>query len=160
MKKFLFIVGIVVLAGAIFVGGLVLGTQHDFMNAMFQVNTVEKELVDLANHFHAVRYLDKGQPEDARDFLNDRVDGHVSTIGTLLDDCPNPDTKVHASKMLATIARHRQQFPPERKTIRTLPDHEKYTSYVDETLAKALETEKTEQDCSTVSAEGASSAEP
>jgi len=32
MKKFFSIVGIIVVAGVIFVAGLVLGTQHDFLN--------------------------------------------------------------------------------------------------------------------------------
>jgi hypothetical protein len=45
MKKFLFTVGILALAGSIFVGGLVVGTQLDFMNATSHISTTNRGIL-------------------------------------------------------------------------------------------------------------------
>jgi len=138
MKKLLLITIAAVVMAAFFVIGHAVGIGSSLMNSMFTVNTIDNEMINLTTSFHAVRALDEGRIAEGKEFLNLRVDGSISTIGTLLEDCPNDETKAHALKALAAIARHRQDFPVERKATRDVQGYESVISHVDDTLTKAL----------------------
>jgi len=138
MRKFLFILGIIALATGVFVGGMVVGTRHDFMNAMFQVSALEQELVDATKVFHGLSRLDDGDSVGARSWLNQELNSHIVTIDQFMKDSPNPETKEHASKFLARIAQHRQKYPSRIAVSKDVPVYAEVEKHVQAVLDEAL----------------------
>jgi len=129
MKKFLFIVGIVVITAIVFTGGFFVGTHLDFLSKFFFASLFEKEIADVSTTFMVIKQLDEGKIDEAKSFLNLKLDGHIISINTLLPNCPNEESKVMANKMLACIGHHRSKYPEspsatfhgiERKEIDTI----------------------------------------
>ncbi|MBU0533329.1 MAG: hypothetical protein KJ887_00815 [Candidatus Omnitrophica bacterium] len=141
MKKFLFILGIVVLAGGIFVGGMVIGTQLDFMNAMFQFSTLDKALVDASEVFQTVSYLDNGESKNARGWLNLKLDSYIITIDQFIKDCPNFETREHAERFLIRVAKHRQKYPSKVSLSKEVPDYAGVEEHIQSILENVLEQE-------------------
>jgi hypothetical protein len=111
MKKFLFILGIVVIATTVFVGGLYVGLTSDFMNTMYQVSTFDKKLTNASMTFMRVSYLDEEKIDDVKSLLNSELDGHIIILSQMLKDCPNIESQKHAQEFLARVATHRQKHP-------------------------------------------------
>lgn len=141
MKKFLFILGIIAIAGGVFVGGMVVGSQHDFMNSMFQVSALDQELVDATKVFYGLSRLDDGDSAGAKGWLNQELNSHVVTIDQFMKDCPNPETKAHARKLLARIAEHRQKYPSRIDVSKGVPGYSEVEKHVQAVLDDALKQE-------------------
>ena len=142
MKKFLFIVGIVAIAGGVFVGGMVVGTQHDFMNTMFQVSSLDQALVDATKVFYGLSKLDDGDSLGAAGWLNQELNSHIITIGQFVEDCPNPETQGHARKLLARIANHRQKHSSQIDVAKVVPGYLEVEKQVQAVLDDALKHEE------------------
>jgi len=142
MKTFLFIVGIILLADVIFYGGLQLGNQLHFMNAMFQVSTLDQEVGNATKIFWTVSHLEDGKVEEAKSFLNVQLNSHINTIGMFLKDCPNEKTRQHAIKLLARIAKVRQEHPVHISVTNDVPGYGAVERGVQEILNKALQEEE------------------
>jgi hypothetical protein len=140
MKKFLFILGIVVIAGAVFVGGFSIGLTSDFTNTMHQVSMFEKELTQATMTFMHISYIDDGKIDDVKSLLNSELDSHIITLSQMLKDCPNTETQKHAQKCLARIATHRQKHPVTNSIQLPVPQSEiqKIDQHVNSILTNAL----------------------
>ena len=138
MKKFLFIVGVVILSGSIFVGGLFAGSALDFMNGLLQVSAFDQALVDASITSMRISQLDEGRIEEAKHSLNIQLDSQIMTLGIFLKDCPNAESMQHAEKTLTRIAEHRIKYPVSKDE-----DMEDVEDYVQEILTHALENKTT-----------------
>jgi hypothetical protein len=138
MKKFLFIVGSIILAGGIFIGGLLAGTQLDFMTKLLQVSMFEEALSKATVTFMQLSQLEDGKINDAKNLMNSQLDCQILVIGTSLKDYPNQETKKQAENLLLRIAKQRMQHPvPAEK------DMTKAGDYIQEILGRAIANEKT-----------------
>ena len=138
MKKFLFIVGIIVLAGGIFIGGLVAGSVLDFMIASFSVSTFDQALVDANMEFMTISILDEKGVEEAKGFMNMELATHIMTLDMFMEDCPNAESKEQGQKFLARVAEHRLKYPVSKDE-----DMAGVQNHIQEILGRALENRKT-----------------
>ena len=111
MKKFLFVLGIVVLTAAVFAGGMFAGAALDMFMSMYHVSFFENEATSAANTFMVVRMLDENKVDDAKAYLNLTLDSKIMAVGMLISECDNEKSKRMATRILARIARHRQEHP-------------------------------------------------
>lgn len=144
MKKFLFLLGIIAIAGGVFVGGIVIGAQLDFMHAMFSVSILERELTDASRVFLAISYLDEGNTVGAKGMLNQELNSHIVTIDQFTKDSPKPKTEKHAMAFLARIAAHRQKYPLRIDISKDDPGQTEVDMHVQAVLDDALK-QKEEQ---------------
>ncbi|MHC4706938.1 MAG: hypothetical protein ACYS8I_07625, partial [Planctomycetota bacterium] len=61
MKRFLFILGIVILVVLVFTWGLVAGTMLNYFQLMTETSFFENEAISTANTFTVVQMLDKNE---------------------------------------------------------------------------------------------------
>lgn len=141
MKKFLLILGIIAIAGGVFVGGVVVGTRQDFMNSMFQVSALDQQLVDASKVFYGLLRLDDGDSAGANAWLNQELNSHIVTIDQFMKDCPNPETKEHARTLLARIATHRQAHPSRIDISKDVPGYVAVEKRVQSVLEDVLKRE-------------------
>jgi hypothetical protein len=111
MKKFAFILGIVIVAGVIFVGGLVLGTQHDFMNTIISSLSLGDDISKASTTLVVLRQLEAGEIDKAKAFLNLQLDGAIIGMDVILPHCPDGDGTRAAQTLLVGIAEHRTKYP-------------------------------------------------
>lgn len=111
MKKLLFVLGIVILTAAVFSGGMCAGAALDWYISMNTVSLFENEATSAATTFMIVRMLDENKVDDAKAYLNLTLDTKIMTVGVLMSECDNHKSKRMATKILARIARHRQEHP-------------------------------------------------
>ena len=111
MKKFFFILGIVVLTAVIFAGGMFVGITMDIFKSMYTVSFVENEAIGAATTFRIVRMLDDNEIEQAKAHLNLTLDTKIITVGMFISECDNEKSKSMANSILVRIARHRQNHP-------------------------------------------------
>ncbi len=115
MKKFLFVLGIVVLTAAIFAGGMFAGAALDWYISMYTVSLFENESISASTTFMVVQMLDENKVDDAKAYLNLTLDAKIMAVGMLMSECDNEKSKRMATRILARIARHRQEHPvPQR----------------------------------------------
>ncbi len=140
MKTFLFTLGIVVIAGAVFVGGLSIGLTSDLTNTMYQVSTFDKELTEATMTFMRISYLDDGKVDDVKELLNHELDARIITLSQLLKDCPNIESQNHAQVLLARIATQRQKYPSTKSHPDSVSPSEmkEIERYIRSTLDSAL----------------------
>jgi hypothetical protein len=110
MKKFTFIVGIVLVAAVLVAVGWFLGAQTRVLTQMLSVQMLDKSLTDTARTASLIHQLDSGRVDDARHMLQLELAGQILTVDSLLDagDTRNRDL---ASKVFARIARYRAEYP-------------------------------------------------
>ncbi|MCP4611065.1 MAG: hypothetical protein GY845_20340 [Planctomycetes bacterium] len=111
MKKFLFVLGIVILTAAIFTGGMSAGAALDWYISMYAVSQFENESLNASNTFMVVKMLDENKVDDAKAYLNLTLYAKIMAVGMLVSECPNDKSKRMATRILARIARHRQEHP-------------------------------------------------
>ena len=111
MKKFLFILGIIAIAGGVFVGGMVVGTQHDFMNAIVSSSSLGDDISKASTTLVVLRHLEDGEIDRAKAFLNLQLDGAIIGMDAVLPYCPDGDNTRAASTLLSGIAEHRAKHP-------------------------------------------------
>ena len=139
MKKFLFVLGIVVLIAAIFASGMSAGAALDMYISMYTVSQFENESINASTTFMVVQMLDENKVDDAKAYLNLTLDAKIMTVGMLMSECDNEKSKRMATRILARIAKHRQEHPvpPRDKQVDNL---------IQDYLAKAIaEVEKQEK---------------
>ena len=142
MKKIVFILSIIVLAGGVFLAGIVAGAQHDFMKSMFRVSSLDQSLVEATKYFYAVSRLDNNDANGAKGWLNQELNSHIVTIDQFMMDCPNPETKKHARKLLTRIAKHRQAHPLQTDVSKDVPGYAAVEKHVQAVLDDALKPEE------------------
>ena len=111
MKRFLFILGIVILAVLVFTWGLVAGTALDFFQSMTETSFFENEAVSTATNFMVVQMLDKNEIDEAKASLNLTLDTQIMSVSMLMSACDNKKSRRMANGILARIARHREKYP-------------------------------------------------
>ena len=111
MKKFFFVLGIVVLTAVIFAGGMSAGAALDWYISMYAVSQFENESLNASNTFMVVKMLDENKVDEAKAYLNITLDAKILTVGMLVSECDNEKSKRMATRILARIARHRQEHP-------------------------------------------------
>lgn len=111
MKKLLFVLGIVILTAAVFAGGMFAGAALDWYISMYSVSYFENEAIKASNTFMVVQMLDENKVDDAKAYLNLTLDTKIMNVGMLLSECDNEKSKRMATRILARIARHRQEYP-------------------------------------------------
>ncbi len=110
MKKFAFIVGIVVVGAALVAGGYWLGIVHRFMAEAYSANAMDKALADASWQARTLHYLDAGNVGAARSLLRSRLDSEIMTIW-LLGDYSDPRSCKMATNVLAGIMAFRAEYP-------------------------------------------------
>ncbi len=111
MKRFLFILGIVILAILVFTWGLVAGTMLDWFQLMTETSFFENEAISTANTFTVVQMLDKNEIDEAKASLNLTLDTQIMSVSMLMSACDNKKSRRMANGILARIARHREKYP-------------------------------------------------
>lgn len=111
MKKLLFILGIIILAGGIFGGGLWVGTLHDIFNADLAIAGLGDDISKAATTLVVLRDLEAGKIDEAKAFLNLQLDGTIIGMYFILPYCPDGDSAHAAQTLLAGIAEHRSKYP-------------------------------------------------
>lgn len=114
MKKFMFILGIVVLSAVIFAGGLFLGTQHDVMNTIVTSSILGDDISKSSTILVVLHYLEEGKTDEAKTFLNIQLDSAIIGMNAVLPYCPAGDSTRATKKLLIRIAKHRQEHPSQR----------------------------------------------
>ncbi len=146
MKRFLFILGIVVVATAIFIGGILLGTQLDFLNTIVFSSALADDISRGSERLVVIDYLDEGKVDDAKSFLNLQLNVTIVGMRAILPSVPEGQSKTTALNFLARIARHRKKYPLNvSQNFKQFRD-EDANSTVEKALADALtEVEKREK---------------
>jgi hypothetical protein len=111
MKRFLFILGIVILVVLVFTWGLVAGTMLNYFQLMTETSFFENEAISTANTFTVVQMLDKNEIDEAKASLSLTLDNQIMTVAMLMSACDNEKSKRMANGILARIARHREKYP-------------------------------------------------
>jgi hypothetical protein len=113
MKKLLSILVVIVFASGIFVGGMILGVQMDFLNALVSSSSLSDDISKASTTLVVLRNLEDGKVEEAKSFLNLQLDGTIIGMDAILPSCPVGDSTRAAKKLLARIAKHRQEHPSQ-----------------------------------------------
>ncbi len=110
MKKFIFILGLVLIAAALVAAGWWLGYRERFFTDAYAITTLDKQITDASIKSLLLHQIDSGHPEEARKMLRLELDGDILTINTLMDysDARSRDL---ASKVFARIASYRSEYP-------------------------------------------------
>ena len=111
MKTFLSIAGIVALAAGIFIGGLFVGTQLDFMNAVLSSTMLSDEIVSASSSLVLLQHLEAEEITEAKASLNLTLDVAILGMDSVLPHCPEGDSTLAAKNLLARIADHRSKYP-------------------------------------------------
>ena len=142
MKKFLFILGIVVITGCIFCGGLLLGLRQQFWTTLFRSSTMDKQLAETSVIYVPISQLEEGKVNDAKSFLNTELDSHILLLDEFLKDCPNPQTQQHIRGLFVRIAKLRQQHPAQINATNEVSGCSVADRRVQEILNDALEKDR------------------
>ncbi len=110
MKKFAFIVGIVLLASILVAGGFWAGFVHRYMTDAYSVTALDKSLTDASVHAMLLHDLDSGRVDNARRLLRSELDGNIVSIWAL-GDYSDPRSRKMATNVLARIAAFRAEYP-------------------------------------------------
>lgn len=145
LKKFLFILGLVILSGAVFASGVMFGTSLNFMKQLLTVSMMDKAYMDASSAFRDIQQIDKGNIDGAKESINFLLDGHIITIDSFIKDCPNDKDKARAKKILARIARHRKEYPAKNNVSKDVPEYKNVTNTIQNILDNALAEEVKEE---------------
>lgn len=117
MKKFLFLFGIIVLAGGIFVGGIYLGIGLATWKSISTTSILGNNIVQGGETIVVLQQLEEGKTEDAKAFLNLKLDGFILTMDAMLPHCPENVNKHAARGILAKIAKYRSEYPYQNNEL-------------------------------------------
>jgi hypothetical protein len=107
MKKFMFVIGVIVVVGLIFFGGLILGIQHNFKNAALSSSSLGDDISKASTTLVVLRDLEAGKIDEAKAFLDLQLDGAIIGINAVLPHCPDDNNTRAARRLLAAIAEYR-----------------------------------------------------
>jgi hypothetical protein len=110
MKKFAFVVGIVLTAAALVAAGYWLGFGARFMRDAYSVTVLDKTLTEASFTAVVLHDLDRGHIDDARTFLRTQLDGDIITIYAFNDYSDVRNRKM-VTNLLARISSFRAEYP-------------------------------------------------
>jgi len=110
MKKFAFILGLVLIAAALVAAGWWFGFRERYLTEAYAITTLDKQITDATIKAMLLHDLDSGHPEAARKSLRLELDGDILMIDLLMDysDARSRDL---ASKVFARIGAYRAEYP-------------------------------------------------
>ena len=110
MKKFAFILGLVLIAGALVAAGWWLGFRERYLTEAYDFTTLDNQITDASIKAMLLHQLDSGHPDKARKMLRLELDGDILMIDSLMDysDARSRDL---ANKVFARIAAYRAEYP-------------------------------------------------
>ena len=110
MKKFAFILGLVLIAAALVAAGWWLGFRERYLTEAYTITTLDKQITDASIKSLLLHQIDSGHPDEARKMLRLELDGDILMIDSLMDysDARSRDL---ASKVFARIAAYRAEYP-------------------------------------------------
>jgi hypothetical protein len=110
MKKFAFIIGIILVAAVLITIGWVFGFQERFYTDSLAITTLDKQLSDAAMKEALIEQIDSGKTNDARYMISIELDGDILIINSLLDysDTRSEDL---AHKIFTRIGSYRAERP-------------------------------------------------
>jgi hypothetical protein len=108
MKKFAFILGIVLMAALLVGAGFWLGFGQRSMTEAYSVTALEKSLTEAGIKAMILHNLDSGQVERARGLLRSQLDADIVAIWAL-GDYSDPRSRKLATNVLARIAAYRSE---------------------------------------------------
>lgn len=118
-QKLIFIVGIIAISSAIFIGGSMYGVSQNFMEGLLNNSSMENALIEGTIAFSHIEKIDKGNIESAKESMNLFLDSQIIIINQLVVDSPNEKFKKSANAFLARVAKHRKENPVPERTINT-----------------------------------------
>ena len=110
MRKFGFIVGIVLVAAVLVALGWLLGAQTRVLTQMLSVQMLDKHITDTAVTASLIHQIDSGRVDDARQMLQLQLGGHILAVDSFLDAGDERNREL-ARKVFARIARYRSEYP-------------------------------------------------
>ncbi len=110
MKKFAFILGLVLVAAALVAAGWWLGFRERYLTEAYAITTLDKQITDASIKAVLLHQIDSGHPDEARKMLRLELDGDILMIDSLMDysDARSRDL---ASKVFERIAAYRAEYP-------------------------------------------------
>ncbi|MDH3976646.1 MAG: hypothetical protein OEV42_20475 [Deltaproteobacteria bacterium] len=134
LKKFLFILSIVLISAAIFACGVFWGTKQNYLGQLFTISFMEKTIVETRMTFRDMQYLDEGNFDALKKMINGRLDRQIITIDVLLEEYPNEKDKSRAIWLLGKIAQHREKYPVNMQAT----EFEKANKRIQNILSRSL----------------------
>ncbi|HWQ90674.1 MAG TPA: hypothetical protein VN673_03300 [Clostridia bacterium] len=110
MRKFAFILGIVLVAAVLVAAGYWLGFGNRSMAEAYSVTALDKALTDASWRARILHYLDSGNVEAAQSLLRSRLDSDIVTIWAF-GDYSDVRSRRMATNVLAGIAAFRAEYP-------------------------------------------------
>jgi len=110
MKKFAFILGIVLVTPILVAAGYRLGFAQRFMTEAYSVTALEKSLTDAGIKAMILHDLDSGQIDRAQRLLRSGLGGDIVTVWAM-GEYSDPRNRQLATNVLARIARFRSEYP-------------------------------------------------
>jgi hypothetical protein len=110
MKKLAFILGIVLMAGALVAVGWWLGFRQRYLTEAYAISTVDKHLTDASVKAAMLHQMDVGRFQDARNWLSLQLDGDILVVDSLIDSSDARSREL-ASKVFSRIAAFRAEYP-------------------------------------------------
>lgn len=110
MKKFGFILGVVLLAAVLVAGGWILGLQQRVLTEAVAIPTVDRHITEAMVKAMLLHQIDSGRIDDARHHLQSQVEGHILTVDALLD-YSDARSRELARKVFRRIAQYREEHP-------------------------------------------------
>ena len=144
MKRLLVACITIGVAGLIFVAGSLAGARLEFMTQAWSQSAMDTPQISLADLSYTVRMIDEGKTPQAKQFLNDRIDGHVMILHSLMDSCADTQRVANVNRMLAHIARHRREYPRADYDAEKLPGFTNVITHAEQVLTSALAKEEAE----------------
>lgn len=110
MKKFAFILGLLVVANILVAGGWWLGFRQRVLTEAYTITTIDKHLTEASVKALILHQIDSGRLNDARHMLTLQLDGEILTVDSLIDDA-DVRSRDLAQKVFARIAWYRAEHP-------------------------------------------------
>jgi hypothetical protein len=110
MKKFAFILGIVVIAASLVAVGWWLGFRQRYLTEAYAITALDNHLTDAAIKAMMLHEMDVGRPDKVRQSLRLELDGDILMVDSLLDSS-DARSRDLASKVFAQIATYRAEYP-------------------------------------------------
>lgn len=111
MKKFLFVVGIVVVSSMVFGAGYLFGTSSDFTTAMMNTGLFEEITNNTSENMMILEMIADDKLSEAVSYLNLKLDGQILGINNLLPGIENEGNKKVANYILLKAAKYRTKYP-------------------------------------------------
>jgi hypothetical protein len=114
MRTLLIIAGLALLSLSLTVAGFFAGTHYGSQTQVFEESMLHQHIAEAAATHHLIVLLHDGRVSETTNTLNQKLDGLILSIGSLIPLCPNEETKGFAGNVLSDIARHRANAPVSR----------------------------------------------